>query len=286
MRGKVVWLLGMAGLVALGAYGLHTTLPGVESDVRAKVTRALSDKGLDDVQARVDGQTVTLTAMDNDPDSVRKLAEAKAAIAQINDGSKWAKVVAQIDVNQPPQSQPQRALAQVTPRAMPAAGAAPAADGPVAVDGERATSIDSTVSDRPAVAGAGPMPISSNAAQGCEERIYKAMGARKLAYVTGGYDLTSDSQPIIDDVYKVASNCPASLKLTVAGYTDNVGDAVANQLISKARAQAAADALIKRGLAADRVKVAGYGAASPIADNGTPEGRATNRRVVILVTED
>jgi outer membrane protein OmpA-like peptidoglycan-associated protein len=285
MRGKAVWVLGLSGLALLGAVGLYKTLPEVEQGIRSKVTRALADKGLDDVRAHVDGQTVTLTAMDNDPQSKSKLASAKAAVSAIDDGNPWVKVVARIDVGPVVNSAP-----DTTPKAMLAGAAAPmvvdGADAPVAISGEKATSIDSLSSDHPAVAGAEPMPISNNAAQGCEERVYKAMGTRKLSYVFGGYDLTPDSQPVLDDVYKVLATCPSTLKVTVAGYTDNAGDAVANQLISKARAQAAADALVKRGLPADRVGAAGYGAASPIADNSTPEGRAANRRVVILVSND
>ncbi len=281
MKAKAVWLLGLSGLVALSAAGLYKTLPGVEREVREKVTRALADKGLDDVRAKVDGQKVTLTAMDNDPDSVRKLKEAQATIASLDTSNevpagKWAKLVTEIHVGK---------VLESTPHAELAAGEAAAADSPVAVTGERATSIDSATSTRPAVAGGGEIvPISSNAAQGCEERILKAMGTRKLSYVFGSYDLTPESQPVIDDVYKVVATCPEGVKVTVAGYTDNAGDALANQLISKARAQSAADALVSRGLPADRVTAAGYGATQPIADNSTQEGRAANRRVVFLVS--
>ena len=285
MRGKAVWVLGLSGLALLSAVGLYKTLPEIERGVRSKVTRTLADKGLDDVRARVDGQTVTLTAMDNDPEAKAKLERARAALAQIDDGQKWAKVVARIDVGPVVNSAP-----DAGPRSMQAAADAPMAaggiDAPVAISGEKATSIDAMSNDRPAVAGAEPMPISNNAAQGCEERVYKIMGSRKLSYVFGGYDLTPDSQPVLDDVYKVLSSCPSTVKVTVAGYTDNAGDAVANQFISKARAQAAADALVRRGLPAERVAAAGYGAAAPIADNSTPEGRAANRRVVILVSND
>ncbi len=285
MRGKAVWVLGLSGLALLGGVGLYKTLPDIERGVRSKVTRILADNGLDDVRAHVDGQTVTLTAMDNDPESKAKLGRAKSAIAAIDDGNPWVKVVSGIDVGPVVNSAPSTA-----PKSMLAAADAPlAADGgsaPVAISGEKATSIDSLSNDRPAVAGGEAMPISNNVAQGCEERVYHAMGTRKLSYVFGGYDLTPDSQPVLDDVYKVLVSCPGTLKVTVAGYTDNAGDAVANQLISKARAQAAADALVKRGLPAERVAAAGYGAASPIADNATPDGRAANRRVVILVSND
>lgn len=282
MKAGAIWMVGVAGLAVLGAVGLYQTLPGVETEVREKVSRALADKGLDDVRATVDGQTVTLTAMDNDPDSARKLKEAEKAIAAIGSPDipvgGYARLVTDIHVGK---------VLEGTPRAVVAADTAPmvvAGAAPFTVSGESATTIDTVSSSRPAVAGSGAVPISSNVAQGCEERILAAMGTRKLSYVFGSYELTPESQAVLDDVYKTMASCPAELKIEVAAYTDNAGDAVANQLISKSRAQAAASALVSRGLPQDRVSAAGYGGAQPIADNATPEGRAANRRVTFHVT--
>lgn len=282
MKAGAIWMVGVTGLVALGAVGLYHTLPGVETGVREKVSRTLADKGLDDVRATVDGQTVTLTAMDNDPDSARKLKEAEKAISAIDSpdvpGGEYARLVTDIHVGR---------VLEGTPRAVVAADAAPmvaAGAAPFTVSGESATTIDTVTASRPTVAGSGAVPISSNVAQGCEERILAAMGTRKLTYVFGSYELTPESHAVLDDVYKTMASCPSELKIEVAAYTDNAGDAVANQLITRSRAQAAAQALISRGLPQDRVSAAGYGGAQPIADNATPEGRAANRRVTFHVT--
>lgn len=280
MKARAIWLTGLSGLAVLTAAGLYMTLPGVERDVRQKVLRTLDDKGLDEVRAKVDGQSVTLTAMDNDPASAGKLAQAKAAIATIDNpaaktGTQWLTgTVTHVHVGDVPQTVAFAAPQTATP--VTAVASAPM------VSGERATTIDS-VTERPSVAGQ-DMPISSNAAQGCEERILRAMGERKVSYTFGTYQLAPESNAVIDDIYKVMSTCPANVKVTVAGYTDNAGDAMANQLISKARAQAAADALVARGFDSGRIDAQGYGAASPVADNSTPDGRAANRRVVFLVS--
>ncbi len=280
MEARSIWLAGLSGLAVLTAVGLYTTLPGVEREVRQKVLRTLDDKGLDDVRAKVDGQTVTLTAMDNDPASAGKLAQAKAAVSSIdnsavNANAQWLTgTVTHVHVGDVPQT-----VSAVVPKAVLPVQAVASAP---TVYGERATTIDSAA-ERPSVAGQ-DMPISSNAAQGCEERILQTMGDRKLNYVFGTYQLAPESNAVLDDVYKVMANCPGTVKVTVAGYTDNAGDATANQLISKARAQAAADALVARGFDAGRIDVKGYGATSPVADNSTPDGRAANRRVVFLVS--
>lgn len=65
----------------------------------------------------------------------------------------------------------------------------------------------------------------------------------------------------------------------VAGYTDNVGDAAANQKLSEQRANALRDYLIKQGVPAEALIAVGYGQENPIADNSTEEGRTKNRRI-------
>ncbi len=279
MKTRAVWLAGVAGLAVLAAVGLHKILPGMEQDIRAEVDRVMAGHG--DVKATVSGQTVTLTAMDADPDAAQKLAAAKADVAAIKSpdepkvpGGQWLNgTVTRVKV-----------VAPVVP-SKNASDDVVNASSPPAVGGEKATSIDTSVSTTPPVAGADGLPLSKVASQACEEQIYKAMNGRRVAFEPGTYDLTDDSQPVLDDVYKAIAACPSGLKLEVVGYTDNAGDAMAARLITKARAQAAADGLVKRGLNSSRVTVDGQGAASPVADNTTPEGRAANQRIAFQVIQ-
>lgn len=69
----------------------------------------------------------------------------------------------------------------------------------------------------------------------------------------------------------------------VLGHTDASGGEAANQALSQSRAQAVANYLKSRGVAAARVGVKGYGETAPIASNDTEEGRAENRRIEIRV---
>ena len=68
-------------------------------------------------------------------------------------------------------------------------------------------------------------------------------------------------------------------RVTVSGYTDNVGAAAYNLTLSRERAQSIAGTLILHGASAERLTVAGYGEDSPRASNETEAGRALNRRV-------
>lgn len=69
----------------------------------------------------------------------------------------------------------------------------------------------------------------------------------------------------------------------IEGHTDSVGPDAHNQQLSERRAMAVRDYLVSRNVPAEELKAVGYGEARPVAENETPEGRANNRRVEIVV---
>ena len=71
--------------------------------------------------------------------------------------------------------------------------------------------------------------------------------------------------------------------LIVEGHTDSQGSEAYNQGLSQRRADAVRDYLVQRGYPADRIQTRGMGEGSAIADNASPEGRANNRRVEIVI---
>ncbi len=70
-----------------------------------------------------------------------------------------------------------------------------------------------------------------------------------------------------------------SVRIEVAGYTDDTGSRAVNERLSLARAQSVRAYLVAAGIPADRLTALGYGPADPIASNLTAEGRERNRRV-------
>ncbi len=72
-------------------------------------------------------------------------------------------------------------------------------------------------------------------------------------------------------------------KLTVEGHTDSQGSSSYNQDLSQRRADAVRSYIISRGYPGDLIQANGIGKDRPIADNASPEGRANNRRVEIIV---
>jgi outer membrane protein OmpA-like peptidoglycan-associated protein len=71
--------------------------------------------------------------------------------------------------------------------------------------------------------------------------------------------------------------------ITVEGHTDSQGARQYNMELAQKRANAVRDQLVSRGVAQDRIKAVGVGPDRPVANNGSPEGRANNRRVEIIV---
>lgn len=95
--------------------------------------------------------------------------------------------------------------------------------------------------------------------------------------------LTANSNAILDLATKFL-NSQDNLRVVIAGHTDNVGSAPYNQRLSEARARSVMQALIARGIAANRLKTIGLGDSFPRAENATQEGRDRNRRVEFLLS--
>jgi peptidoglycan-binding protein ArfA len=95
--------------------------------------------------------------------------------------------------------------------------------------------------------------------------------------------LSPTVEQTLDQVADKLKACPG-VSVTVNGYTDNTGNDAVNIPLSTSRADAVADYLVARGVTRDHLTAKGLGAADPVADNGSPDGQAKNRRVEIVVS--
>jgi outer membrane protein OmpA-like peptidoglycan-associated protein len=124
------------------------------------------------------------------------------------------------------------------------------------------------------VADAGLVDLRPNLAKACHVAIYGVL-----------FDFNKSTlQPASDAALQPVANLMSTdqmLKLEVQGHTDNVGNDAYNQTLSTARAKAVVTWLMQHGVPADRLTAKGYGKTKPVADNGSDEGRARNRRVEI-----
>jgi outer membrane protein len=107
---------------------------------------------------------------------------------------------------------------------------------------------------------------------------------RQVQFATSSAELTDADKVILDEVAETLTRLKF-VSGTVVGHTDSTGSEAYNQRLSERRAQSVASYLEGKGIAVGRLTATGAGESQPIADNGTREGRAQNRRVVLTRTD-
>jgi len=103
-----------------------------------------------------------------------------------------------------------------------------------------------------------------------------------LLFAPGRSDLSPDAQRALEKVAQALKKLPEQ-HLVVEGHTDAKGAEDVNYDLSVLRANAVKDFLTSRGVERNRVESIGFGESRPIASNTSAEGRASNRRVEIVV---
>jgi outer membrane protein OmpA-like peptidoglycan-associated protein len=105
-----------------------------------------------------------------------------------------------------------------------------------------------------------------------------------LLFPSGEERVSPIADQSLDQVAHALAQQPEDTTFAIEGYTDSSGSESENQQLSARRAQAVANHLTDSGIDPSRISVVGRGEAEPIADNDTNEGRASNRRVEIVVS--
>ncbi len=109
-----------------------------------------------------------------------------------------------------------------------------------------------------------------------------------ITFVTASHDLNADFFKVLDSVVLVLQEFEKTI-IVVGGHTDSRGSESYNQGLSERRADTVGRYLIQQGVVEARIEAVGFGESNPIADNGTNDGRALNRRVelsLLPITED
>ncbi len=93
------------------------------------------------------------------------------------------------------------------------------------------------------------------------------------------------SEVVLDQLKQFLDENPQVTKLRIEGHTDNHGTLDHNVKLSGERALTIKKYLVDKGIVKDRLIATGFGPNKPIADNGTEEGRAQNRRTEFKIAE-
>ncbi len=99
-----------------------------------------------------------------------------------------------------------------------------------------------------------------------------------ITFETGKWDITPESAVVLQGALKTMQTY-SDIIVEIAGYTDDVGSASSNQVLSQKRADAVRFWLIEKGIEPDRLIAKGYGEDFPRVPNDTPEHRRMNRRI-------
>ena len=110
----------------------------------------------------------------------------------------------------------------------------------------------------------------------------EAVVLHNLYFAVDKTDVLPSSREAMDALYIFLSENP-EVHIRIIGHTDNTASEAYNLRLSKGRADAVAEEMIKRGIDASRIETDGKGMAEPVADNSTEEGRQQNRRVEFVV---
>lgn len=102
------------------------------------------------------------------------------------------------------------------------------------------------------------------------------------AFASGQSQLRAEARENLQKIIDLINANPGASVL-IEGHTDSQGSANLNQVLSQRRAEAVRDALIQQGVDGGRLRAVGLGKDRPVADNGSAEGRARNRRVEVVV---
>jgi OOP family OmpA-OmpF porin len=116
--------------------------------------------------------------------------------------------------------------------------------------------------------------------------LVKALNDSPINFATGSSQAPASITRFIESAARDLKQLPKGYVLEIAGYTDNTGDAGINLELSRKRAAAVREALIKAGANPKMLLAKGYGSADPIARNDTPEGRERNRRIEYRVVKE
>jgi len=123
----------------------------------------------------------------------------------------------------------------------------------------------------------GAASASSTAVQTCDQALEAALAGEQIEFASSSATIDGRSTALLERLAQAARGCPVTIR--IEGHTDLIGRGEFNRSLSEARAAAVRDALIARGVAAERLRAQGFGARRPIADNTTDGGRARNRRI-------
>lgn len=121
--------------------------------------------------------------------------------------------------------------------------------------------------------------------QECHDMIEALFRKQKITFAPGSAEIDAKSGPVMTRLADIVKKCQG-VRMEIGGYTDSQGSEEGNRALSQARAEAVLLALQGRRVDVSYLRAVGHGEDDPVADNGTDEGRETNRRIEFTLAEN
>ena len=110
----------------------------------------------------------------------------------------------------------------------------------------------------------------------------KSFVLHNIYFATGKTHILDSSEEALNELYRFLVARPQQ-RIRIVGHTDNIGSDRSNQILSEGRCREVKQAMLMRGIQADRIDVEGRGEQDPIVPNDSEEHRQMNRRVEIVL---
>lgn len=243
-----------------------------EVEAKRKVDEAEAKRKADEAEVKRKADAAEAKRKADEADAKRKADEAEAK--RKADEAAAAAAKAEEDKRLAAEAEAERKAVDAARKATADAEAARKA----AADAE-AKRVAQAPPAAPAPAAAPPaVPPAPSAATLCAADFSDLFRSEMVLFDLNASDIRDESAAYLDKIAVLAARC-GDVALTVDGHADRSGDDSINAELSKARADAVRTALIDRGIGADRLAVAGFGAGRPFDPANTREAYRQNRRV-------
>ncbi|MFQ5437795.1 MAG: OmpA family protein [Paracoccaceae bacterium] len=112
----------------------------------------------------------------------------------------------------------------------------------------------------------------------CVARINAILAEQQITFAPSSPRIDAKSMEVVEKIAEVMGEC-SEVPMEIGGHTDSQGRESMNLTLSQSRAESVLDTLLSLEVLTTYLSAKGYGESQPIADNGTEEGRQTNRRI-------
>lgn len=264
--------LGVLALIAIGVVGVHWRggARHVQSKVSDELTRAFSAQDIAWVTIEVDGQKAVLSGAAPSNTAMRE-AQGIARAAGGRGGALFGPVTA-IETRftlQPREAAPEPSPAPAAEPQIHPAPAAPAIAPDIEEELKAARDADNRQRQR--------------RVETCQNEINQLLAETPISFNTGGASIDPTFYDVLDAIGETLARCPG-VSITVGGHSDATGSSNVNAALSRRRAETVAAYLEEKLSGAANIDAVGYGETQPIASNETPQGRARNRRIEIVLS--